>query len=265
MKIILQFLCLVVLATSSVFSQESQRIEIEGQIIVDYPDIDGVTVFNTSSNKGTITNKKGKFKIKVMQNDQIVVSALQFKQFTIIISETIIEAKSMTVFLVENVNKLDEILILPYGLSGDLSTDVSNTKTINPNLDKEYFGLANVRKYEFTDDYKSKIYNHEMDKNEFYNGVDFVKIVGGLLKPVFSKQSSEANKQSTIENFRAKYSTEYLLERLKITHDEVGHFVNYIEDKGFDAELLKDGNEFLFLDFLIKESKVFLDNEVSKD
>ena len=72
----------------------------------------------------------------------------------------------MTVFLVENINKLDEILILPYGLSGNLTTDVNSTKTFNPNLDAIYFGMANMNKFEFADDYKSKVVNREMQKNE---------------------------------------------------------------------------------------------------
>lgn len=251
--------------TLSSNAQSNNRIEIEGQVIVDYPDLDGITVFNTSSNKGTITDKEGHFKIKVALNDKVEISALQFKKFTITISELIMEAKSLTVFLVENVNKLDEIVILPYGLSGDLYKDINDVKTIRPNLDSEYFGLDNVSRYDFGDDYKSKVRNLEMDKNEFRYGVDFVKIVGGLLKPIFKNKSSKSDIKYATESFRSKYSTEYLLKRLNIPKEEVAHFVTHIETKGIDLELLEDGKEFQFLDYLIKESKVFLKDEADKN
>ena len=247
-------------------AQEVDRIKIEGQIIVDYPDLEGVTVFNHSSNKGTITNKDGKFSISVALNDKIEISALQFKKFLVIISKEIIEAKSMTVFLVENINKLDEVLILPYGLTGDLNTDVANAKSINPNLDAIYFGLENMNAFEFSDDYKSQVVNSTMTPQHFEYGMDFVKIIGGLLKPIFKKNKENKEvKLASTQTFKTKYSAEYLLKRLDIPKEDISFFIDYIENKGIDPELLESGNEFMFIDFLITESKAFLNQKETKD
>jgi len=82
-------------------AQEVERIEIEGKIIVEVEDIEGITVYNTSSNKGTITDAKGVFKIKVALNDKIEVSALQFQDFDVKISQDVINSKEITVYLVE--------------------------------------------------------------------------------------------------------------------------------------------------------------------
>ena len=144
---LLFFFCFnFVLSTSS---QDLTRVEVKGQIIADYPDLEGVTVYNLSSNLGTITDADGKFAIDVANNDRIEISALQFEKFTLVVTDGIMAAGSMTIFLVERVNKLNEILILPYGLSGNLSMDIEKTKTVNPNLDAVYFGMANVNEYEF--------------------------------------------------------------------------------------------------------------------
>ena len=52
-----QLLFLVFLFTLlSVWSQINQRIDISGIILSENQDIEGVTIFNTSSNQGTITN-----------------------------------------------------------------------------------------------------------------------------------------------------------------------------------------------------------------
>lgn len=247
-------------------AQEVKRVLVEGQIIVDYPDLEGVTVFNLSSNKGTITNKEGKFAISVSLNDKVEISALQFEKFLITISKEILDAKSMTVFLVESINKLDEILILPYGLSGNLNTDVNSTKTFNPNLDAIYFGLENMNQFEFADDYKSDVVNTTMTPDHFKYGADFVQIIGGLLKPIFKKSKQEKDqKLVATETFRSKYSTEYLLKRLDIPKEDISFFVDYVENNGIDPKLLEKGNEFMFIDFLIKESKSFLKQGIEKD
>ena len=266
MKIRFYLILIFLFIIPNSLAQDIKRVLVEGQIIVDYPDLEGVTVFNLSSNKGTITNKEGKFAISVFLNDKIEISALQFEKFSIIISKEILDAKSMTVFLVESINKLDEILILPYGLSGNLKTDINSTKTFNPNLDAIYFGLDNMNKFEFADDYKSQVVNTTMTPDHFKYGADFVQIIGGLLKPIFKKSKQEKDEKLIItETFRSKYSTEFLLKRLDISKEDISFFIDYVENKGIDSNLLKKGNEFMFIDFLIKESKSFLKQGIEKD
>jgi len=249
------------------FSQNFTRIEVNGQVIVDHPDLEGVTVFNTSSNSGTITDANGKFIIKVALNDMIEISALQFEKFSITVSKEIIEAKSMTIFLVERINVLDEVHILPYGLSGNLRTDVENTKTNNPNLDALYFGLDNLDKIEFQKDYTTKVNPATVDATNYQYGVDFVKVLGTLLKPVFNFKSKE-NKSKKIKNLSiiaSKYSTEYLLKRLSIPKDQIIQFLDFVEDQGIDNSLLESGKEFEFLNLLIERSKEFQSQKSSKN
>ena len=95
------------------FGQDRERIAINGKIIVQSEDKEGVTVYNTSSNRGATTDKEGYFKISVAVNDVVEFGALQFQDFTVVISEKIINSRSLTVILVEEVNKLDEVILLP--------------------------------------------------------------------------------------------------------------------------------------------------------
>lgn len=251
------------------FSQSISRIEVKGKIIVDSPDIEGVTVYNASSNKGTITDAKGEFMLRVALNDRVEVSALQFEKFEVVISEDILEARSMTIFLVERINKLDEIHILPYGLSGNLATDLDNTKTLKPNLDALYFGLANVESFEFRDDYKTDVKNIALQQADYRYNADFVKIAL-LLKGVFGssedkKASKSTYKKPEIRTISSKYSTEYLLKRLNIKKSEIQDFLSFVEQKGFDNSLLNDGKEFEFLDFIITQSLAFKKQKSAKN
>jgi hypothetical protein len=160
---------------------------------------------------------------------------------------------------------------LPYGLSGNLAVDLDNTKTVKPNLDALYFGLANVEDFEFADDYKSEVRNIAIQQTDFRYGADFVKIAS-LLKGVFDNSSKKEvknkNEKNTRPEFRtisSKYSTEYLLKRLDIQKSEIEDFLSFVEQKDFDNALLNDGKEFEFLEFIITQSIEFKKQKRAKD
>ena len=241
------------------FSQSIDRIEIYGKIIVDSIDVEGVTVYNMSSNKGTITNVDGQFSIKVALNDRVEVSALQFEKFALVINEDILASKVLTVFLVERINRLDEVVILPYGLSGNLIVDMENVKSFNPDLDALYFGIQNMDEYEFSADYKTEVTNLAMEHGRYYNGADFVQIIGLLIKPLFNSQKSKEiiKEPLSYESLSNIFSLTYLMNNLAISENNINEFVYFVEEGGFDRNLMKDGNEMEFLEFLIGQSQNF--------
>jgi len=250
----------------NVNAQDVERIEVFGRIIVDSPDLEGVTIFNTTSNRGTITDIEGKFNILVTLNDKLNISALQFENFEVVINQDIINSKELTVVLVEEINKLPEVIILPYGLTGNVSVDVARAKTVNPNLDALYFGLDNLDKFDFTDDYLSGVRNTAMSDNTLYYTADAVKIIGLLVKPLFnSKKKNQGDELASDRDIVEKYSPEYLMSKLNIPKNKMMEFIYFVEDSGLDKTLLEDGSELQFLEHIIKKSKEFQANKNGKD
>jgi len=260
------FFMLLAFTIYSAKAQSVERVEVFGKIIVDSPDVEGVTVFNTSSNRGTITDQEGKFSIMVTLNDRLHISALQFKNFEIIITQDIIDSKALTVVLVEEVNKLPEVIVLPYGLTGNLTVDAIRAKTVNPDLDALYFGLDNLDKFIFTDDYLTGVRNTAMADDRLYYAADAVKIIGLLVKPLFkSKKDKQESELATDRQLIEKYSPEYLMDKLNIPKNQITEFIYFVEDSGIDKSLLEDGKELQFLEFIIKKSKEFQANLNGKD
>jgi hypothetical protein len=266
---VLNPLCLSVFLVFTVLlsnAQEIERIEVHGEIIVDSPDVEGIAIFNTSSNKGTITDAEGKFNIFVTLNDRLQFSALQFKNFEVVITQDIIDSKSLTVVLVEEVNKLPEIIILPYGLTGNLNVDAIRAKTVNPDLDALYFGLDNLDKFEFTDDYLTGIRNTAMTDNRLYFAADAIKIIGLLVKPLFKGTNKDDEELlATDRDIVEKYSPEYLFKKLNIPKNQMMEFIYFVEDSGIDKTLLDDGKELQFLEYIIRKSKEFQSNKNGKN
>lgn len=255
-------------------AQDLERIQVNGKIVVESGDIEGVTVFNASSNKGAITDFNGAFKIEVGINDRVEISALQFKKFTVIIDEGVIAEKKMTIFLVEQVNKLPEVVVSPYDLSGNIIVDIERVKTTNLPLDADDFSLK-VAAIDLTPDYKSKA------ENPFVNGAEalkyntnFVSIFNSFLKPLFdgkNKNEQHNSNQKAREqqeqrfNLRDMYSNYYMFKAFNIPEDKVNEFIAYVEDNGLDYNLLKEGREMEFIDVLVAQSTSFLAIQSDKD
>lgn len=252
------------------FSQNKERIEISGQIIADSLDVEGVTIFNTTASNGSISDIEGKFTIKVYLNDILEISALQFQKIKVTIDENILKSKAVTIVLIEQVNELNEVVILPFGLSGNLKEDIANAKVLNPNYDALYFGLANLDEFEFLDDYKTEIQNSILTDGKFYNGVDVVSLVSLLAKPFFKSKKDRKNKiksqtllaQTKITNV---YSEEYLKITLNISEKDIKPFIYYVEENGYDKTILLDEKEFEFIDYMIKQYAAYQKSENAKD
>lgn len=261
-------------ASIMVNAQTFERVEVSGRIIVQTNDVDGVTVFNTSSNMGTITNEKGEFKISVTLNDILEISALQFENFTVKIDEKILKNRFLTVYLVEKINKLDEVVITPYDmLTGNLITDVESVKTFNPDLDAIYFGVAEIYAFDFTDDYKSGVENEIMRQDQFYNGVNVIGVLGGLLKPIFNKKNKkEETDQEYLPSVYNKtkditdvYGKQFIVNTFRIPESRVEAFVAFVNANNFDQDLLNDNNEVQLIEHLFAQSQKFLNSDNEKN
>ena len=70
-----QLLLFLLLITSlSAFSQEIDRFTISGKITASKgDDVEGINIYNKSSQKGTITSATGEFEIKVAENDRVFI------------------------------------------------------------------------------------------------------------------------------------------------------------------------------------------------
>ncbi|MFT4612019.1 MAG: hypothetical protein ACJA1H_002742 [Glaciecola sp.] len=252
-------------ASFTVSSQISKRIAVDGKIIVEHQDVEAITVFNTSTKKGVITNKEGEFTIEVGLNDLIEFRALQYQSFDLQVSEAIINSKRIRVFLIEEINKLDEILVLTKGLSGDLPTDVSTVKTFNPKLDALYFGVKRSDEYEFIDDPRSGITNEAMHSQSttMVNGLNIINVVDQLLLPLFRSKVKDKKVAGVpdvpVSDVKYYFGSEFIVDNFKIPAHRVEDFIQFVEiDEDFDFTLLNYGKELEFLEVLYQKSQEFL-------
>lgn len=258
-------LCLFVIFTTLNFTaQNVTRTDVEGKIVVEHSDVSGITIFNASANKGTITDDKGEFNLAVAENDVIEVSALQFQNLNFKVNKDIIASKNMKIFLIEEINKLDEIILKTKGLTGDLITDMEASKTFNPKLDALYFGVKRSSEYNFETDYKTEVTNigDDVQRNRLYNGLNIVNVVDQLLLPIFRSEAKvkKAKDMPVVPAEAIKYyfASEFLVDNFNIPEHRVEDFIAFVESGDFDFTLLNYGRELEFLELLNQKSIAFL-------
>ena len=106
--------------------------QLSGKVVAQDKDVTGVVVQNISTEKATITDLDGNFSLKVALNDTLVFSAVQFKTKVLPITTTFFNSSFLRVPLEEFVNELDEVVVNPYNLSGNLGSDI-----LGLNLEKD--------------------------------------------------------------------------------------------------------------------------------
>ena len=249
------------------FSQGINRENVIGKIIVEGNDIEGITIYNTSSNIGAVTDKNGEFTIAAALNDLLEIRALEYQNIDVRINKAIIKSKEISIFLIEEMNILDEVVVQTKLLSGNLITDVNNLETFSPKLDAIYFGIKSADAYELSDDNRSQIKNLEMNTQgqTMINGLNVVNVVDQLLIPLFRSEVKDKKAAGVpevpVKSIKYYLGSTFLVENFDIPEHRVEEFIRYVEDDTFDFDLLNYGHEIEFLDLLSKKSKIFLNTE----
>lgn len=265
MKLLLSFL--ILLTSLSAVSQGIARENIIGKVIVEGSDLEGITIYNTSSNKGTVTNKQGEFMIAVAVNDVLKIRALIYQNIDVVVNQAVLDSKKMSIYLIEEMFMLDEVAVPDRDLSGNIVADATRVEPLNPKPDVFYFGVPYTDIYSLTDDSDSQV--RHLDRSDqgktMVHGLDVVNIVDQLLIPLF--RSKVKNKEEVgvpevpVENIKHYLGSDFIVENFEIPEHRVEEFIRYVEDDTFDLDLLNYGNEIKFLDLLSKKSESFLDSE----
>ena len=257
----------------SAFSQEIERIKISGKITSSKgEDVEGINIYNKSSQKGTITSITGEFEIMVAKNDRVLISAMQFQNFTIIIDEGIIESKMVNILMNPVINQLDEVLVSPYDLSGNIVADVKriNVTSVSNEFDLSYKTME--FEYEFSPDAQTSVKGNKAEE-AFHNGQeqyggDLIGLAGLLVSafvPINKSKSKPRTKREVISEVdmitnavQHRFGVAYISENFDIPEEKVNEFIYFVEENGIDRNLLKSENELLLIDFLDTQSKAFL-------
>ncbi|WP_282090212.1 hypothetical protein [Aquimarina algiphila] len=261
-KLSIFFVCFIISVSKAQIT--TSRVMIEGKISAPIgDDVEGVVIYNRSSNKGTISTKNGEFKINVGINDRIEVVAMQYQHFVILVDKGVVDNRKLNVFLNESVNQLEEVVVTPYDLLGNVSVDVKKigfTKSGIGKVADETSSRINDIDYDFTQDQQSTLENKVFLEDGMINGLNFVN----LFKLVYNNKEKSKKKKlpSDIDvKVRDMYNDEFFKDFLALEMDQINDFIFFAEDNGLSNRYFESGKELDLLQFLVYQSKIYRERQ----
>ena len=192
----------------------------------------------------TITNGRGEFAIKVKKDDELVFTAVNYQIMIVKITDSILNNNRLVVEVNEKVTELDEVIVTP-----DQQERFIEIK--NKILKEEYV---------YETDRSTEVENvaFEQGQTNLQNGLNFVGIYRALAKVLKKDEVEEKAPLKMSEVLRQVYEDEFFVMDLNLPQDKIDAFLFYCDTKMPAQSLLKKDNEFQLIDFLVTQSKTFL-------
>ena len=254
------------------FAQQIERVEVSGKITAPQgEDVEGISVYNISTQKGAVTDVTGAFKLKVAEFDHVQITALQFKSFKVVVTIADIRLKELRVYLNPNVNQLDPVTISQHNLSGYLDIDTKNIKTsvFTQELDLSYETLEFG--YGFENDGQSPVTGNAAEDALGVNSVPVASVDVIKLMELFfprkkrSTQEIVTSRKDLAEALLKLYNHDYFVQTFGIPFDKVNDFIYFTEENGLRSSMLKPGEEIELLAYLFEQSETYKKRLTGRD
>ena len=252
--------CLFLVSLSFVCSVQAQeRKDLEGRVFSKDGDVAGTHILNITTQKGTITKANGFFSIPVHLNDTLVISAVQYKRKIVPVNLTVLESIFLNVFLEEGEIKLDEVLVMPYNLTGDLYKDLDSLK-MGPTISATSLGLPNADVKPPTPSERKLYTARTWDVKMISIKLDpLINYFSGRTKMLKKRVACEAA-YNKVQNTRNLYVDSLFTQGLGIPKNNINDFMYFCEvDSTFQA-LVDSQDIFGIWEFMRKKSLVYRDN-----
>lgn len=235
---------------------------LEGKVLFDAKGITDVHIMNTTAGKATISDEEGRFTIDVTLGDTLLFSAVQYKRKSLVISTAILQSKIVYIRLEEFVNELDEVVVRPYNLSGDLMRDMQQMK-IDPVVTASTLGLPNAYVKPMM---QSERLLREASLGPFSIGMltsipfnPLINAISGRTK-MLKKRVARDKKYLLSQRVRNYYPDSIFVKQLGIPEESIADFMYYCEvDEHFDS-IVATEDHIKILNLLLIKSKAYRKN-----
>ncbi len=251
-----------ILSCFALSGQSFFNTELGGQVLFEGVGVPDVHIMNTSAGQATISDQDGRFSIDVSLGDTLLFSAVQYRRRQLVINSSVLESKFIYLTLEEFVNELDEVIVRPYNLTGDLVRDMQQIKT-EPVVTASTLGLPNAYVKPLM---QSERLLKESSMGPFHLGMltavpfnPLINMITGRTK-MLKQRVARDRKYLLTQEVRNYYPDSLFINRLGIPAVRIDDFMYYCEvDEAFDS-IVSTEDRIAILNFLLKKSKSYREN-----
>ena len=219
-----------------------ERKLIKGQLIYRNHNVVAANVVNNTAQLNTITDAEGAFEIHVALGDEVVFSSVQYLIRTVEITPEILKKNRLIITVNEKINALEEVVVTP-----------DNTEKFLDLKEEEF------ESYDYNRDKSTKLENTIVTQGQLRNGLNIINIAKLIAKAVSNKSQEEKQKLKPSEILTYVFSDEFFVNDLALKNDQVTGFLEHIDKNLPSQQLLKTGQQFQLIDYLISESQKYID------
>lgn len=246
---------LVVCMASIAEAQTPFSKEIQGKVIAKNEDVAAVHVQNISTKRATITDLNGYFTINATVNDTLVISAVQFKRKEIVVSTDMLQSSLLQIPLEESLTELDEVVVMPYNLSGDISKDLSTLKTEEV-VTVSTLGLPNAYVIPISKADRELL---AATANPYMSIDPLINAISGRTK-MLKNRVKRNNKYERTQRVRAFYADSLIASDLKIPQLKISDFMYFCEVDTTFSSIIDTHDRLKIWEFLRKKSIAYRKN-----
>jgi hypothetical protein len=240
MRYLVVFFLLITSLTA--FSQENTTIQkVSGTIQNDNTllPIANVNVINLNKAIGTTTSTKGYFEIEANVNDTLHISFIGFQSLKVRVTNDWIKNKTTKIQLTEKAIALEEVIIMPYNLTGYLEID---SKLI-PMRENYRYSISGLQQGYEAGEYSPNAFGRVM--GSIFNPADMLYNFFGK-KPKELKRLKEIKKDNSVrEMLESKYDREMIAVLLGIDKQELAEIM---ERCNYSEAFVKSANDLQIMD-----------------
>ena len=219
-----------------------ERKLIKGQLIYRNHNVVAANVVNNTAQLNTITDAEGAFEIPVALGDEVIFSSVQYLIRTVEITPEILKKNRLIITVNEKINALEEVVVTP-----------ENTEKFLDLKEEEF------ESYDYNKDKSTKLENTIVTQGQLRNGLNIINIAKLIAKAVSNKSLEEKQKLKPSEILTYVFSDEFFVNDLALKNDQVTGFLEHIDKNLPSQQLLKTGQQFQLIDYLISESQKYID------
>ena len=239
--------------------QDVRTKELRGQVVSLGGDVVGVVVQNTASQRAVITDIGGYFAIDAKLNDTLVFSAVQYRRKILPVTQVLLNTSFFTVSLEEFVNELDEVVVKPYNLTGDLDKDLENL-TLEKDVSAEALNLPNADVKIITQSERklqeasSGMYSISRPLAVGLNPI--INAITGRSKMLKNRVKVD-KKYARTQRVQEFYVDSLFLTVLKIPIEKIDDFMYFCEVDAAFQSAVDSKDKLKIWDFMVEKSRIY--------
>ncbi len=242
-----KLLSLVFLIISIPALGQSQMLR--GRILGDSLQGYAINIVNYTKEIGTTNDEKGFFKISAAIGDSIVFSSVQYETSSVVIDQSHLENKNVTIILKPIVQQLEKVRISNVELSGYLNKD-THAIEIQPFVDNQLLGLP------FSDKPQPTLAERRLYTAKSGIIERPINYLNGKIKKLKRIKEIEDFK-SIVNEGEIILNTSFFVDSIGVPENLISDFMYYCaEDDSFES-LLHEQKRLLLLEFFQKKSKLY--------